>query len=151
MISIADVSLCGNCFYETDASFQCDVCGCHEKDFDGLYHRPGSKLCFECFDSSDNGLRRDTMKEIEREIAVRLAWCRYHMANTDQATPSALDAASTHCHEVELELLERKLEVLKREVEQSLATFAPTKLSIADVSLCGNCFHETDASDTEPS
>jgi hypothetical protein len=64
------------------------------------------------------------MKEIEREIAVRLAWYRNHMAKTDQATPSALDAASTHCHEVELELLERKLEVLKREVEQSLVAEA---------------------------
>ena len=129
MIAIADVGLCSNCFYETDASFKCDVCGYHEKDLDGLYHRPGSKLCYGCFDSSDNGHRRDTMKEIEREIAVRLAWYRNHMAKTDQATPSALHAASTHCHEVELELLERKLEVLKREVEQSLVTFAPTKLS----------------------
>ena len=69
------------------------------------------------------------MKELEREIAVRLTWYRNRMAKTDQATPSALVAASTHCHEVELELLERKLEVLKREVEQSLVTFAPTRLS----------------------
>jgi hypothetical protein len=129
MIATADVSLCGNCFYETDASFKCDVCGYHEKDLDGKNHRPGSKWCYGCFDSSDNGHRRDTMKEIERKIAVRLAWYRNHMAKTDQAMPSALDAASTHCHEVELELLERKLEVLKREVEQSLVTFAPTKLS----------------------
>ena len=129
MIATADVSLCGNCFYETDASFKCDVCGYHEKDLDGKNHRPGSKLCYGCFDSSDNGHRRDTMKEIERKIAVRLAWYRNHMAKTDQATPSALDAASTHCHEVELELHERKLQVLKREVEQSLVTFAPTKLS----------------------
>ena len=107
MIAIDDVSLCGNCFYETDASFKCDGCGDHEKDVDGIYHRPGSKLCYGCFDYSDNAHRRDTMKEIEREIAVRLAWYRNHMAKTDQATPSALDAASTHCHEVELELLER--------------------------------------------
>ena len=57
MIAIADVSLCGNCFYETDASFKCDRCGFHEKDFGGLDHRSGRKLCRPCF---------DIMEQIER-------------------------------------------------------------------------------------
>ena len=68
------------------------------------------------------------MEAIEREIALHrehLAWHRNH----NQATPTALGAAATHCQEVQLELLERKREALSREVEQSLLTFAPTKLS----------------------
>ena len=132
MIAIADVSLCGNCFYETDESFKCDLCGYHEKDPGGLYHRSGSTLCYECFDCSDNADRRDNMRAIEREIALHrdhLAWHRNHMAKTDQATPTALGAAATHYQEVQLKLFERKLEALHREVEQSLLNFAPTKLS----------------------
>ena len=70
------------------------------------------------------------MEQIEREIALQrdhLAWYRNRMAETGQATPTALGAAATHGHEVELELLKRKLEALNREVEQSLLSFAPSK------------------------
>ncbi len=87
MNAIADVSLCGNCFHETDESFKCDLCGYHEKDLDGLYHRSGSKLRCERFDYSDNADRRDNMMAIEREIALHrkhLAWHRNRMAETDQ-------------------------------------------------------------------
>ena len=95
MIAIADVSLCGNCFYETDASFKCDLCGYHEKDLGGLDHRSGSKLCRPCFDYSDNADRRDNMEEIEREITLK----KGHLAeqkNHSQATPTALGAAAIH-------------------------------------------------------
>ena len=89
MIAIAGVSLCGNCFYETDASFKCDLCGFHEKDLGGLDHRSGRKLCRPCFDYSDNADRRDNMEQIEREIALQkdhLAWQK----NRNQAMPTAL-------------------------------------------------------------
>ena len=70
------------------------------------------------------------MEAIEREIVLQrdhLAWYRNRMAETGQATPTALRAAAIHRHEVELELLERKLEALNREVEQSFLSFAPSK------------------------
>ena len=77
-------------------------------------------------DFSDNADRRNNMKEIKREIALKkddLA----RQQNHNQTKPTALGAASIHCLEVELELLETKLEALNREVEQSFLSFAPSK------------------------
>ena len=132
MNAIADVSLCVNCFYETDKSFKCDLCGYHKKEVGGLYHRSGSKLCNECFDYSHNADRRDSMRAVEREIALhreQIAWHREQMAKTDEARPTAMFAAAIHYFEKHLEHFERKLEALKREAEQILVNLAPTKLS----------------------
>ena len=125
-ISLTDViSLCLNCFYETDQSFQCDSCGDHETVQGGLYHISGSKKCGECSEAAIRLSRIDEVNELKREIAS-------HKGQIAELKEQKAVTSWIKGFESQLEIYEKKLESLTRETEERLLNRGLQKLSNDD-------------------